>query len=208
MENEKMLIGIDPDTKKSGVAFFLKNYTLELYNLTFFEIHSTLLDFQTNFKFNILVIIDAGWLNKSNFHVTGTNNKVNGKIGERVGANHEVGKKIAEMCEYLGIEYKLNKPTNSKVNAEYFKKLTGYKNKTNQDQRDAGMLVYGLNTATAICSNLSINGSVNQTTPTNLTNVSVCNSIVYNTNTATSITLTNANIGTISKNGVLTKQKK
>ena len=144
MNNEKMFIGIDPDTKKSGVAFFLKNDRLELNNLTFFELYSTLVDFQTNFKFKIIVIIDAGWLNKSNFHVTGTNKKVNGKIGERVGANHEVGKKIAEMCEHLGIEYKLNKPTNSKVNAEKFKKLTGYKNKTNQDQRDAGMLVFGM----------------------------------------------------------------
>lgn len=56
-------------------------------------------------------------------------------------------------------------------------------------------------TATAIWSNLNINGNVSQTTPTNLSNVIVSNSIIYNTNTASSITFTNANIGTILNNG-------
>ena len=69
----------------------------------------------------------------------------NGKISERVGANHETAKKICEMCEDLGIEYTQVKPTRSKLKSEEFAKLTKIKAKTNQEQRDAFMLVFGRN---------------------------------------------------------------
>jgi hypothetical protein len=139
----KIYIGIDPDTSKNGVGFWYKeSKKLELENLTFFELFDALK--QLKIRYNITVIIDAGWLNKSNFHVVGTNKNVNGKIGERVGANHEVGKKIAEMCDYLGVAYQLHRPTKSKVNKEVFEQITGYKGRTNQETRDAGMLVYNL----------------------------------------------------------------
>lgn len=138
---KKLFIGIDPDTKKNGVAFWYKDsQKLELENLTFFELFEAIKNLKRNFI--IKVIVDAGWLNKSNFHVTGINKNINGKIGERVGANHETGKKIVEMCEYLGVEFELNKPTKSKVNKDTFEKLTGYKGRTNQETRDAGMLVF------------------------------------------------------------------
>jgi len=139
----KLYIGIDPDTSNNGIGFWYKeSKKLELENLTFFELFDALK--QLKIRYNITVIIDAGWLNKSNFHVVGTNKNVNGKIGERVGRNHEVGFKIIEMCDYLGIEYKLNKPVKSKINKETFFKITGYSARTNQETRDAGMLVYNL----------------------------------------------------------------
>jgi hypothetical protein len=140
---KKAFIGIDPDVSKNGVAFWFKeSKKLELESLTFFGLFEALKSLKVHYE--IHVIIDAGWLNKSNFHVTGTNKNVNGKIGERVGANHEVGKKIAEMCEYLGVYSTLHKPTKSKVDKETFQKITGYIGRTNQEVRDAGMLVFGL----------------------------------------------------------------
>lgn len=141
---KKIYIGIDPDVVKSGFAiWYIENKKLELYKLDFFKIFDFL---KTNKKFyHIKVIVDAGWLNKSNFHVVGTNKRVNGKIGERVGANHQVGKLIIEMCKYLGVEVCENKPTKSKLNHETFIKITGYAGKTCQDKRDAGMLVFGKN---------------------------------------------------------------
>lgn len=139
----KIYIGIDPDTVKNGVAiWYPKKQQLELNNLKFFDLFELIKSMKI--RNEIIVIIDAGWLNKSNFHVTGTNKNVNGKIGERVGANHETGKKIAEMCDYLGVAYELNRPTRSKVNKEVFEKITGYKGRTNQETRDAGLLVFGL----------------------------------------------------------------
>lgn len=138
----KIFIGIDPDVEKNGVAiWYPKTKQLELNNLKFFDVFELIKAMKI--RNEIIVTIDAGWLNKSNFHVTGTNKNVNGKIGERVGANHQCGKLIAQMCEYLGVYYELHRPTRSKVDKETFEKITGYIGRTNQDNRDAGMLVFG-----------------------------------------------------------------
>ena len=143
---ENNYLGIDPDVTKSGVAFYeSKTNKLELANLSFFQLFDYLNFVKEAKQENqtLKVIIEAGWLNKSNWHaVKGGNSSINAQIGQRTGANHEVGKKIAEMCNYLGLTYELVKPTKSKVNAEFFKKVTGVIGRTNQEQRDAGMLVY------------------------------------------------------------------
>lgn len=137
---EKVLIGIDCDVEKSGVCYYFSKESFKLYNLTFFELFTTLKQTECNVK----VYIEAGWLNKSNWHkISNGSAAINASIGLRTGANHEVGRKIVEMCEYLEIEYELIKPTKSKVNSETFNKITGHKGRTNQEQRDAAMLVFG-----------------------------------------------------------------
>ena len=57
---------------------------------------------------------------------------------------HEVAKKICEMCEHLKIEFIQVRPTKTKTNSDYFKKITGYNKRTNQEQRDACLLIWGL----------------------------------------------------------------
>ena len=156
MKNYKYYIGIDPDVDKSGVAYYeSESKKLELSNLTFFQLFDYLrfakgakLDFE-----KLVIYIEAGWLNKSNWHKSYKNKDgrlvkhseaQNEKISRNTGANHETGKKIVEMCEYLELDYVIVKPTSSKVNSEYFNKLTNTIGRTNQEQRDAAMLVYGM----------------------------------------------------------------
>ena len=145
-----MVIGIDPDREKSGIAI-IDNNELIIDNLSFFE----LFDFIKKNKDLIKSIsIEAGWLNKpSNFHKGYFNkkgvyiknsNNVNESIAKYVGTNHETGRKIVEMCEYLGIGYELIRPTKTKVNAGLFCAITGFK-RSNQDQRDAAMLIINKN---------------------------------------------------------------
>lgn len=138
----KILIGIDPDVDKSGVAF-LNGNQLELYNKTFFQ----LLDYFKTMKEQhpgIEVYVECGFLNKSNWHKSsGKSAAFNAKIGEHTGANFETAKKIVEMCEYLEIKYHKIQPRRSKIDNDYFKKITGYTGRTNQEQRDAFMLIYG-----------------------------------------------------------------
>jgi hypothetical protein len=137
-----ILIGIDPDVNKSGVARYNKlNKELGLTTLTFFELFDYL-SYEKG-KIDIKILIEAGWLNKSNWHTENKNKYISTMIGNRTGANHETGRKIVEMCEYLKLKYELIIPKKSKVNHEYFKKLTGITSKTNQEERDAAMLVWG-----------------------------------------------------------------
>jgi len=145
---EKILIGIDPDVEKSGFCWYLNKEKFVLRNLTFFELFEQLKEckyYDTEVKeWTLKVYIEAGWLNKSNWHkVNNGSAAINSNIGLRTGANHEVGRKIVEMCEYLEIEYELIRPKKSKVNAETFKALTKHQGRTNQEQRDAAMLVFG-----------------------------------------------------------------
>jgi hypothetical protein len=142
MKKSKPIIGIDPDTEKSGVAF-LKESTLELNNLDFFELFEYLKDLKIEFQ-DLKVYIECGFLNGGNRHLKSLgSHALNSKIGERIGANHETAKKIIEMCEYLKITHIKVKPTRSKSTNDEFKKITGYTGQTNQEQRDAFFLIYG-----------------------------------------------------------------
>jgi sulfur carrier protein ThiS len=138
----KTFIGIDPDVTKSGVAY--KNgKTVELYNYSFFD----LFDYLKSLKLNnekLIIYVECGFLNKSNWHTTNGSNAINAQIGQRTGANHETAKKIVEMCVYLELKYFEIKPTKSKVNADFFKQITKIDKRTNQEQRDAYMLIHGL----------------------------------------------------------------
>lgn len=134
-------IGIDPDTEKSGFAIWCpKDKTLELHTKSFAEIVIEL----ELWLVPIEVVIEAGWLNqKSSWHKS-KNMATASKIGKNVGANHQVGKCIAELCIAKSISHRLVKPTAQKKNHYTFCKITGYKGRTNQEKRDAGILVFGL----------------------------------------------------------------
>lgn len=142
MSSSKLWIGIDPDVDKSGVAFW-SNGQLRLYNMKFFELMDAMADVQGT-SIDIFVRLEAGWLNeKSNWHNEKSGVRVAAKIGKNTGANHQAGKLIEEMLQYLNIPYELVRPTQNKVKADYFMKLTKYLKRTNQEQRDAAMLVFG-----------------------------------------------------------------
>ena len=133
--NNIVKIGIDPDVEKNGVAI-KHDGKLTLHNLKFFELFDLLKTYP-----NAQVVIEGGWLNKSNWHTKRNGSAaLNAKIGNHTGANHEVGRKIVEMCEYLDIDYRVVRPTKSKVKSDLFHKITGIK-KSNQEQRDAAMLI-------------------------------------------------------------------
>jgi len=141
-KKEKFIVGIDPDVDKSGVAFLSGNQ-LQLDNLTFFQLFDYFNEMKKKYP-GLEVYVECGFLNKSNWHKKSDRSAAfNSKIGEHTGANFETAKKIVEMCEYLKITHYKIKPTKSKITNDYFKSITGYTGKTNQEQRDAFMLIFG-----------------------------------------------------------------
>lgn len=138
----KILIGIDPDVDKSGFARIEGNQ-LKIDNLSFFDLFEEL-KFYKEREIKPIIYIECGFLNKSNWHTkAGGSSALNSKIGERTGANFETAKKIVEMCEYLKLPYEKIQPKKSKITNDYFKKITGLSVRTNQEQRDAMMLIWG-----------------------------------------------------------------
>jgi len=141
--NHILYIGIDPDLDKSGLCIYDRyaKDKMQLINASFFDVLDIL---NENYKTRRTIThIEAGWMNKkSNWH--GGNNVVSQKIAKNVGENHATGKLIEQYCIRNNYQYKLIVPKKSKVDAAMFKKLTGYERRTNQELRDAAMLVYGL----------------------------------------------------------------
>ncbi len=141
---KQIKIGVDPDCVKSGFSVINGNH-YEITTLTFFEMFKRFKELITHYgKEKIIVYIECGFLNKSNWHKKiGQSASINVKIGERTGANFEVAKKICEMCDYLSLEYVKVRPTRTKVNAETFKAITKITKRTNQEERDSFMLIFG-----------------------------------------------------------------
>lgn len=149
------VVAIDPDVERNGVACLdVSTRNLKLQSLRFPETIEYLHSLKS--KESVVVIIEAGWLNKSHWHSSCRDSKANAAAkGNAVGRNHEVGRKLGEMCEYWKIPYRLKKPLalrvqgrniwqgkDGKITAEEFKNVTGYKDRSNQEERDAGLLAW------------------------------------------------------------------
>lgn len=140
--SDQIIIGIDPDLDKSGVAIKWLD-ALSLNNLTFVELKELIEREQPVIK---KVVVEAGWLNqKSNFHKHPKQSKEAGeRIAKNVGENHAVGKLIVQLIESMGIPVQQLKPTRSKLSSKDFNRITGWSKQSNQEQRDAAMLVWGM----------------------------------------------------------------
>ena len=109
------IIAIDPDVDKSGVAeLHVPTKRIEATTLSFSALMDYLQHVKANFAEkgeNVLVIVEAGWMNASNWH-TGRVRSIAAaaKTGQNTGRNHEVARKIAEMSRHYGLETEEVKP--------------------------------------------------------------------------------------------------
>ena len=140
------IIGIDPDTEASGVAIWCedtKRY-IAYTRVEFFELYQYLDDL-LSYGIQFELAIEAGWRNPSIMHNIKAYTTIPkaASIGANVGANHECGRKIVEMCQWFGIKYYELTPTSSKWTPTMLQHLTGIElGKTQQDVIDAMRLVY------------------------------------------------------------------
>lgn len=157
MKNVKeydIIFGIDPDVEKSGVCgiSFVVN-KIDVDTVTFADIVNDLYVISGRGKrVNVLFVVEAGWLNKkSNFH--GQFGARAERIAKNVGANHQTGKHIVEMCKHFGFDVieqaplkKCWKGKDGKITHDELIKLvekTGFsfnKKTTNQEERDSALL--------------------------------------------------------------------
>lgn len=144
------IIGIDPDCEKNGVAILCPaERLLNCECLTFAETIAALQGYKYRaevLKQKFIVVIEAGWFNRSNWHTHG-NAKLAAAIGRSTGMNHQTGILLAQMCDYYKIPYKLQKPLKKcwkgkagKITHAELKAFTGIEGRTNQEERDAALI--------------------------------------------------------------------
>lgn len=140
-------IGIDPDLDKSGFALTYQQIK-EITTYTISELLGRIVKIKENFpNIPLQVYIEFGELNKSNFHVGRIPAGVRdikaycAQIGANTGKNFATAKLILDLISAMGIKCIKVRPTNRKIDAPTFKKLTGISKRTNQEMRDAYMLI-------------------------------------------------------------------
>lgn len=144
------IIGIDPDCDMSGVSV-LNTDTKEMtpMKLSFVGVLRYLQSCAKDGK-QFKVIVEGGWLNRSNWHARGASAALAAEIGRRTGMNHQTGILIAQMCEACGYPHAVVKPLrkvwknkDGKISQVELQKVVGKKlPRMNQDQRDACLLAW------------------------------------------------------------------
>lgn len=144
-----IIIAIDPDVERSGVATLAINERkLGTFSLTFPELMDA---FQLFLPDKTLVVVEAGWLNKPNWHLAAKDSaRLAAAKGNSTGRNHEVGRKIVEMAKHYGLTVNEVKPLrkcwrgrDGKITHEELAQfIPGLPKRTTQDIRDAALLAW------------------------------------------------------------------
>lgn len=144
------IIGVDPDTEKSGVAEVrIEAKEIRTISMRFPELVGYLRMLLTD-GYKVMLVLEASWRRKKlNWHTT----KAAPFVNYSVGRNHQTGKLIAEMAEAMGIDVIENEPLTKYWNGaqgkvtqeeltEHIKQygLTLIEKRTNQDERDAVLM--------------------------------------------------------------------
>lgn len=142
----KLIIGIDPDLVKSGVAVTENKKILTLDSMRFFE----LCRFIDEHKHQAVFHLENVEYCKAVYpREAAKSEAVKMNIAQKVGMVKAIGRLLVEYLDGAGAEYKLIKPLvgplkRAKKDAEFFNRQTGWTGKSNEDKRDAGLLaLYG-----------------------------------------------------------------
>lgn len=149
MTHKGNIVGIDPDVEKSGVAWLIRSSrALIVKSLAFGDLIDFLKSVKETSGDDVLVCVEAGYLNRSNWHTSlyGSHART-AEIGRSVGRNHEAAHKIVEVSRWLGLStievHPLRKVwRKGKISSEELAALTGYAGRTNQDGRDAALIAW------------------------------------------------------------------
>lgn len=154
MNKADIIIGIDPDVSKSGVAQLdVAGRGVELFSLPFPELIEYLrrmkaYEVRTGRK--VVVVVEASWKISTNWHTKrGDNTRISVSKGIDQGRCAEVGRKIVECAVFYGLQtvekLPLKKIWNGKDGKITHAELAQFMHipgRSNQEERDAALLAW------------------------------------------------------------------
>ena len=153
---EQIIIGIDPDTDRNGIAVLdMSTHKLQVQMLPFPELldfikakHHQVAEVE---KWDFIVIVEAGWMNHGNYHIKRWQGKQGiASLGVDQGRNEQVSRTIGQMLAHWGIPYEFKRPlpkcwhgADRKITKEEIEEITRQKlGRLNQEGRDAALLAW------------------------------------------------------------------
>ena len=136
-----MVIGIDPDLVKSGVATVIDGKLATLDSMEFFKLTEFILEHKHVAHF----IVEDVECNGATYQRGKANQAVMKKIAQNVGQVKAIGRLLGVYLNGCDAQFTLIKPLRgeakkAKTDARLFNKLTGWQGQSNEDKRDAAML--------------------------------------------------------------------
>lgn len=147
----EIIIGVDPDIERNGIAVLTRSTgRVNLFALPFAEAIERITAI-TGRGERTLVLVEAGWLNQSNWHFNYTDSKAKcAAMGRSVGMNHECGILLCEMLAHHHVPHVAVKPLikrwqgrEGKITQEEISAfIPGLPKRTNQEERDAALIAW------------------------------------------------------------------
>ena len=153
MKRPEIVIGIDPDVSKSGLACLdVTTKEVQVISNSFPQLLEYLQNVARNHTLSgrVVVVVEASWLISTNWHTKrGDSVRTAARKGKDAGRCHEVGRKIVECARYYGLEVveklplkKIWKGKDGKITDEEIKAFIRIEGRTNQEERDAALLAW------------------------------------------------------------------
>lgn len=149
----EIVIGIDPDVSKSGLACLdVTTKEVQVISNSFPQLLEYLQNIAGNYTLcgRVVVVVEASWLISTNWHTKREDSvRIAARKGKDAGRCHEVGRKIVECARYYGLEVveklplkKIWKGKDGKITDEEIKAFIRIEGRTNQEERDAALLAW------------------------------------------------------------------
>ncbi len=136
-----MIISIDPDLVKSGVAVIQDGKIQALLALSFYDLTQFIEQHPT-----ALYVIENVEYDKTTYIRPGLSRAAMNKVAQNVGQVKGTHRQILNWLEAKGCQVKRVAPLKgpvkqrAKKDAKYFNKITGWTGSSNEDKRDAALL--------------------------------------------------------------------
>lgn len=137
----QMIVGVDPDSQKSGVAIYLDGKLESLRLMSTVEIVTEILQASPDVMFSIENVLANNMLYARNRHgSTSVQNKIALSVGRCQNAQFE----LMQWLDHYKTPYVLHAPQkgNWADNKPLFEKVTGWKGQSNADTRSASYFGY------------------------------------------------------------------
>ena len=147
---DRLIIGIDPDLRKNGVAFIKNGKVKDLANLSMIDLVEMIVNTEC-FEDPLFVLEDVEAIKTTVFKQKRKGGISDLRTSENIGKVKAVKILIKEALDHYGCDYKEVKPLRgdvkkAKKDAKYFNLITGWNKSSNQDNRDAALLaLFGIN---------------------------------------------------------------
>lgn len=144
-----IVIGIDPDSKKHGVAIYKDGVLHDLLMNDLMSLMDTLSTNQKAIDFDSSIVVhmeNVCGVSNSGFHHKRTDSvAVRSKKSENVGQCKQAQIEVERLCEYLSIKvvkHKISKQWKNQDGKKVFERLTGWTGRSNEDSRSAAYFGY------------------------------------------------------------------